>query len=132
MELTFEFKRKDIINANQPIHHMQKANLVKKLRKTSKYNCLTIPYKNRPFYTEKNPCNIIIKISPPKKQAYDPPNWSPTGKALIDGLTDAKIWTDDNFNVVKYVTYGHGGFSEKKDTYIFKVIVYDYEEFNYD
>lgn len=128
MKLTLEFTRDQIINANQPIHHMKKANLVKKIRKLSKYECMSIPFKDRPYYTEDKPCNILIKISPPKKRAYDPPNWSPTGKAIIDGLTDAKIWKDDNFNIVKYVTYGHGGFSTIKNKYIFEVIVYDYEE----
>ena len=37
MKLTLEFTRDQIINANQPIHHMKKANLVKKIRKLSKY-----------------------------------------------------------------------------------------------
>lgn len=37
------------------------------------------------------------------------PNWSPTSKALLDGLTDAEFWTDDNYNIIKEVSFCHGG-----------------------
>lgn len=49
------------------------------------------------------------------KRKYDPPNWSPTTKALLDGLTDAEIWTDDNFNIIKRVSFEHGGLSGNKN-----------------
>lgn len=39
----------------------------------------------------------------------DPPNWSSTSKALLDGLTDAEFWTDDNYNIIKEVSFLHGG-----------------------
>ena len=32
-------------------------------------------------------------------------------QALLDGLTDAEIWTDDNFNIIKRVSFEHGGLS---------------------
>ena len=35
--------------------------------------------------------------------------WSPTSKALLDGLTDAEFWTDDNYNIIKEVSFCHGG-----------------------
>ncbi|MFS9171280.1 hypothetical protein QM857_04205 [Streptococcus infantis] len=41
-------------------------------------------------------------------------DWSPTSKALLDGLTDAKFWTDDNYHVIKSTDFRHGGKSGNK------------------
>lgn len=30
-------------------------------------------------------------------------------KALLDGLTDAEFWSDDNYNIIKEVSFSHGG-----------------------
>lgn len=62
-------------------------------------------------YTEDKPCEVRVIVYAPTKRKYDPPNWSPTTKALLDGLTDAEIWTDDNFNIIKRVSFEHGGLS---------------------
>ena len=66
-------------------------------------------------YTEDKPCEVRVIVYAPTKRKYDPPNWSPTTKALLDGLTDAEIWTDDNFNIIKRVSFEHGGLSGSKN-----------------
>lgn len=55
----------------------------------------------------------------------DPPNFYPTIKHLIDGLTDASWWKDDNFNHLKEVSFVYGGVSDVKGEYKF---VLDIEE----
>lgn len=45
-------------------------------------------------------CTISIGCSPPTKRIVDPPNFYPTIKPFVDGLTDALWWEDDNFNYI--------------------------------
>ena len=60
-------------------------------------------------FHEKHRCDVFVVIYPPKRFKYDPPNYEPTSKALIDGLTDAGIWNDDNYNVIRRTSFEHGG-----------------------
>lgn len=53
-----------------------------------------------------------MTIYSPTKRRLDPPNFYPTVKALVDGLTDAGIWTDDNSEVIKFMTFKRGKLSE--------------------
>lgn len=65
-----------------------------------------------PPYSKKRPCGLVVTIYAPTKRRLDPPNFYPTIKALVDGLTDAGIWTDDNSEVIKFMTFKRGGPSE--------------------
>ena len=114
--LTFELTRKQMISANDRLHFQQKAKITRFLRELAKYegqNTLKDWY-GLPFSKDK-PCKVRVVIFPPKNYSYDPPNWSPTTKALLDGLTDAEIWADDNFNIIKRVSFEHGGLSGNKN-----------------
>lgn len=44
-------------------------------------------------------------------------------KALVDGMTEAKIWTDDNDNVIKSTKFQLGGLSGKKGYYRFVLTI---------
>lgn len=108
--LIFELTRKQMISANDRLHYQQKGKITRFLRELAKYegqNTLKDWY-DLPFTKEK-PCKVRVFIFPPKNYSYDPPNWSPTSKALLDGLTDAEFWTDDNYNIIKEVSFLHGG-----------------------
>lgn len=108
--LTFELSRKQMISANDRLHFQQKAKITRFLRELAKYegqNTLKDWY-GLPFAKEK-PCKVRVVIFSPTLRKYDPPNWSPTTKALLDGLTDAEFWTDDNYNIIKEVSFLHGG-----------------------
>ena len=114
--LTFELSRKQMISANDRLHFQQKAKITRFLRELAKYegqNTLKDWY-GLPF-TEDKPCKVRVVIFSPTMRKYDPPNWSPTSKALLDGLTDAEIWTDDNYNIIKRVSFEHGGLSGSKN-----------------
>lgn len=64
---------------------------------------------------------ICATVCPPTRRRTDPPNFYPTIKALIDGLTDASWWEDDNFKKLLEVSFKYGGLSGKKD--IFKFVL---------
>ncbi|MDU0407500.1 hypothetical protein N42HA_00495 [Lactococcus lactis] len=59
--------------------------------------------------------DVFVVIYPPKRFKYDPPNYEPTSKALIDGLTDAGIWNDDNYNVIRRTVLNMRTFWRYKD-----------------
>ncbi|MDQ7313454.1 MULTISPECIES: hypothetical protein [Bacteria] len=126
--LKFELNRKQMINANDRPHFHQKAKITKFLRQLAEYegNNVLRDYFGLP-YSEDKPCKVKVRIYPPTNRKYDPPNWSPTSKALFDGLTDAKIWTDDNYNVIVSTEFMHGGKSGNKN-YRIELEIYEYHE----
>ena len=126
--LKFELNRKQMINSNDRPHFHQKAKITKFLRKLAEYEGKNVlrDYFGLP-YSEDKPCKVKVRIYPPTNRKYDPPNWSPTSKALFDGLTDAKIWTDDNYNVIVSTEFMHGGKSGNKN-YRIELEIYEYHE----
>lgn len=68
---------------------------------------------------------LRLTVCPPTRRRLDPPNLYPTLKALIDGLTDAGWWEDDDFMHLLEVSFRYGGLSGVKNTYR---LVIDIEE----
>lgn len=114
--LEFELNRKQMISANDRLHFQKKAKLTHFLRELAKHKGSDVlrDYFRLPFSEEK-PCNVRVITFSPTARIYDPPNWSPTSKALLDGLTDAGFWTDDNYNIIKETSFSHGGKSGTKN-----------------
>lgn len=54
--------------------------------------------------------NIEITIDWPDHRRRDPANWAPTGKAIVDGLVDARLLPDDDHHHVTGpdMRLGHG------------------------
>lgn len=125
--LVFELNRKQMLSANDRLHFKQKAKITRFLRELAKYkgNNTLKDWYGLPFSKDK-PCKVRVVIFPPKNYSYDPPNWSPTSKALLDGLTDAEFWTDDNYNIIKEVSFSHGGKSGT-DNYKIKLEIMEIE-----
>lgn len=129
--MKFEFilsntkKLKQMLNANDRPHWTQKAKITAFLRATAakkgqEYNCTP--------YSKKRPCGLVVTIYAPTKRRLDPPNFYPTIKALVDGLTDAGIWTDDNSEVIKYMTFKRGELSGIAGKYIIELEIKEYDE----
>lgn len=76
----------------------------------------------KPFSPER-PCRLIVTVYKPTNRRLDTPNLYPTVKALVDGMTEAKIWTDDNDDVIKSTKFQLGGLSGKKGYYRFVLTV---------
>ena len=52
-----------------------------------------------------------MTVRPPTRRRLDPPNLSPTLKALVDGLTDACWWDDDDYRHLVETSFRYGGLS---------------------
>lgn len=82
-----------LLNMNDTRNPFQKARLVKEWR-TSAYwaACQLGPPSKR-----RHPASVVTITLPVKgKRTRDPANWVATAKPIIDGLTDAGVWPDDN------------------------------------
>ena len=129
--MKFEFtlsntkRKKEMLNANDRPHWAQKAKITAYLRQIGRLNVLKGKYTT---YTKKRPCGLMVTIYAPTKRRMDPPNFYPTVKALVDGMTDAGLWTDDNHEVIKYMTFEYGGLSGLKDKYRIEIEVKEVHE----
>ena len=114
-----------MLNANDRPHWAQKAKITAYLRQIGR---LKVSEGKYPAYTKKRPCGLVVTIYAPTKRRMDPPNFYPTVKALVDGMTDAGIWTDDNHEVIKYMVFKYGGLSGIKDKYRIEIEVKEVHE----
>lgn len=67
-----------------------------------------------------NKFEVLIEVYPPTGRRFDPPNLGPTVKPMIDGLTDAGWWEDDDHTHLTKTSFTYGGVSGVKDH--FKVV----------
>ena len=100
----------------------RKANLVKKMRKKKMpdteiqsavttldaehhklvpSSSIVVPYMFTTF-------TVDVEVSSYNKAIFDPPNFYPTVKPIIDGLTDTSWWADDNFHYLTAMTFTAG------------------------
>ena len=64
---------------------------------------------------------VLVTVYAPTRRRLDPPNLYPTVKAIIDGLTDANLWPDDNHEVIKMMSFQYGGLSGESGK--FKIVL---------
>ncbi|KPI31398.1 hypothetical protein OV320_2614 [Actinobacteria bacterium OV320] len=80
-----------LLNDNQRLHHRRKAEYIELIRRASAVaaRAAEIPTFER--------IHVYYVVHPkPSVRRRDPGNWSPTAKAAIDGLVDARTIPDDN------------------------------------
>lgn len=105
----------EMISANDRLDPHTRAELTAHLRKLSKELALkTYEHPERTMFSDIHPCHIGVVIYPPTSRRMDAPNWYPTVKALIDGLTDAGIFEDDNNKVIRSMTFIPGSVTTNK------------------
>ena len=104
------------ITSNSRTHWAAKARKVKQIRTLAAYIARVAQTKGqlprtRPHWHTEHPCEVTAWVSyPPTVGAAqaDPANAEPAVKAIMDGLTDAGVWSDDNALVVRALTYRRG------------------------
>lgn len=105
-------QKKLILNSNDRMHFHQKAKAVDGLKKLADREVFKqfIP-SQLPVFGDCRPCGVTLTVYTPTKRRSDPDNLQPTLKALMDGFTESRLWTDDNHEVVKFTKYQFGGLS---------------------
>lgn len=105
----------EMISANDRLDPHTRAELTAHLRGLSKEIALkTYEHPERTMFSDVNPCHIGVIVCPPTDRRMDAPNWYPTVKALIDGLTDAGVFEDDNNKVIRSMTFVPGPVTDNK------------------
>jgi len=133
-ELVRSGKIKEAITANDAMHFQQKAKIVKNLRHLAFDACdtqivahTTLTGESWEQYSYRKQCAVRVRIYPPSNRRFDPPNFYPSAKALIDGFTDAGLWDDDNWRTIQCMSFVHGGtLSGKRGVWIIEIEVEDF------
>lgn len=105
----FHLEKSFLLSANDRRHWADKARRVRFYRQQAYLK--GVDYFNlggRKFARAK--VTAAVKLS--GKRRFDPANASPTVKAIIDGLTDAGLWEDDNADVVTEVSFRAGDWAQ--------------------
>ncbi|QFY09626.1 hypothetical protein GBF35_25880 [Nonomuraea phyllanthi] len=81
----------DLLNSNQRLHPMVKAQMTKRLRRAGYRASMEIglPRLERVY--------VVGELRPNDRRRRDPGNWYPSAKAAVDGaMTDAGVLVDDD------------------------------------
>lgn len=101
-ELTFTIPRDLWLSANQRMHWAPKAHRVKSLRSLGWAETVAAGMR----HANLGPTHVAAYIGYPKGVGRaDPSNSAPTVKVLVDGMTDAGVWPDDDHTHVIGPTY---------------------------
>lgn len=103
-ELAFTIGPRMWLTANGRYHYRQKAARTKLLRHCAYTAATHARNKGEAHaWADHHRALVTATIGYPTAARADPDNAQPTVKALIDGLTDAGLWTDDDY---KHVAIG--------------------------
>lgn len=123
MQLSFPISSDMWMTSNQRMHWGEKARRTARVRALGEQigrSEINRQKLTRPVF---NQCSVTAVISYPTKRRADPANTSPTLKALIDGLTNAGYWEDDDSTHVTAVTYTRGEETRIKGRYQVTLII---------
>lgn len=112
-----------VINSNDRDHNKVTGHMVSRIRKLAAYETKAKKDKHMLPFSPKRPCHLTVTVYKPTRRRLDTPNLYPTVKPLVDGMTEAGIWTDDNDNVIKSTKFQLGGLSGKKGFYKFVLTI---------
>lgn len=113
----FPIPREIVLNANAVKHYRVKGLCAKTLRGMAEALGNATGEVTFDKYT------IDVFVYAPSKRRIDPANLYPTVKPLIDGLTDAELWVDDDSEHLKRLSFMYGGLSKMPECFIIKMIV---------
>ncbi|MFB7440207.1 hypothetical protein ACFC01_17920 [Streptomyces mirabilis] len=90
-----------LLNANQRLHHSPRARITDQIRSKTMELCSEDPIIRAALVTAGDQpvmrhAYILGIVHPKKLGRFDPPNWYPTFKAMVDGLVDAGMLEDDD------------------------------------
>lgn len=95
LTIFFDISASDYVSSNMRLHWGEKARRTRSLRELARYKGRQIMRGHaRPYYAR--PVHVTATLHTRSNRRIDPANAYPTVKALIDGLTDAGLWADDD------------------------------------
>lgn len=112
----------EMISANDRMYHMTKADIARHLRAMGAEHIRQYENDNGRFlpFSAEQPCYAVVTVCPPTRRHMDAPNWYPTVKPIVDGMTDAGLFTDDNDQIITSMTFARG---EKTNTGKYIIII---------
>lgn len=75
-----------------------------------------------------NRYKVSVWVYGSTRSVLDPPNYYPTIKAFIDGLTDVGFWEDDNYRYQDSMTFFYGGKCSTPKRNGFRVVLEEVSE----
>ena len=93
--------------SNTKLHWQAKSRKTRSLRALARVEgkrVMGAARKRRPAFTK---CKLAVKVFPAREH-FDPTNAAPMVKAIVDGLTDAGWWEDDDHDHIPEMTYIFG------------------------
>ena len=113
-----------IINANDRMNWRVKGLIAQFLRRLGHDKAIDTSYSpDNPLFSSEKPCVIPILVLAPTRRRFDAPNLYPTVKPLIDGMTDAGVWSDDNNHVIKSMTFSTSDQLSGSHEYIISITI---------
>lgn len=98
-ELVIKIHANEWMSANHRMHWRERASRTKRLRLRGHFEA----HKNRLFPMRR--AFVIVSVQYPTSGRADPANAYPTVKALVDGLTDFGVLTDDDSKHLPAMTF---------------------------
>lgn len=98
-----------VARVNYLLDYRQEIKLAKKYKRKTDLNALGAEPKCPVLF---DAFKVLLTVCPPTKVRLDPPNLYPTLKPLVDGLTDASFWVDDNYKYMLETSFRYGGLSD--------------------
>lgn len=126
-KVVFEIPASEWLTANGRRHWADKARRTRALRTRAYWIGRAVLRGGAPW-TPDRPCRVRVTVRMPTGRRFDPPNAAPTVKALIDGLTDAGWWPDDDAATVREVAYRGGEKTGRTGVYRLAFDIEDLEE----
>ena len=100
--LVIDIPKNEWLSANDRRHWADKARRTKALRQRAAMLA------RQARLTVATPCIVVAEVGYPRNSRADPANASDAVKPILDGLTDASVWVDDDSTHVPAVTYRRG------------------------
>ncbi|MCT1689897.1 hypothetical protein M3B11_02800 [Brevibacterium sp. p3-SID960] len=107
-QLVIDVPANEWLSANDRRHWADKARRTKALR----HRAAMLARQAR--LTVATPCIVVAEICYPRGGRADPANASDAVKPILDGLTDASVWVDDDSEHVPAVTYRRGSKTDQQ------------------
>lgn len=119
--LTFDIPATLWLSANDRHHWREKAKRTKALREMGYVKAKA---ERVPAYTI---ASLAVYVGYPTSRRSDPANSYPTVKGLVDGMTDAGVWPDDDSAHLPLITFGRDPDTKTPGRYRLRMVLMSQE-----